>query len=67
MTRSRLEGQYRRMVVASRRVRPALSMSDASFLAGIPITEPNRLRQAMVDLLGGHASRVVVTGTLERR
>ena len=51
MSQFRIDGQYQRMVAAARRVRPALSMSDASLLADIPVTEPNRLRQAMVDVL----------------
>ncbi len=55
------------LLAAVHQIQPALSPTAASVLAGIPTTEPNRLRDALVDVLGSSAGRVVLTGTLEQR
>jgi hypothetical protein len=56
-----------RLVAAARQLHPALPAAAAELLTTLPGTEPNRISDVLVDVLGPTARRVVLTGTLERR
>jgi len=58
---------YDRLVATVGAAVPGQQPAAAGALAGAPLAEPTALQASLSDLLAGHAGRVHVTGTIDRR